>query len=346
VAPARTSIERALAFLAAGQAASGQIPVRTGLEMTIDETTADPSIFATALVAEALGPVDHPLAASTRGRAAEYLRGHMEEPGVWRHWTRGHPQFHSLPPDADDTACASVALRHAGVPYPDNRSLLLANRDAEGRFFTWLVARRGSGLPGRSMWRIAGRRVARPVHARLFWRTSAEPDDVDGIVNLNVLAYLGDGSHAGPIVRYAKEILDDGREAECDSWYRSPFLFYAGLGRCVVAGVDALGELAPTVGERIAAAAGPDGQIGDGPLDTALALRALIELDIGDPARDLAFAYLETTQEDDGGWPAAPLYFGGPRHHPDVPCWGSRELTAGICVGALARLPKGGIGRA
>ena len=323
--------------MADGQASSGRIPVRTGLEMTIDDTTDDPSVFATAIVAEALERVDNPLAASTRQRAAAYLHSHMEEPGVWRHWTRAHPQYHALPPDVDDTACASVALRHAGLSFPDNRALLLANRDARGRFFTWLIVRRGSGVPSRAMWRIAVRRLARPVHARLFWRTSAEPDDVDGIVNLNVLAYLGDGPHAGAVVRYATEILEGGREAECDSWYRNPFLFYAGLGRCAAAGVGAVSELAPTVRERIAAAAGSDGQIGEGPQDTALALRALIELGIADPLRERASSYLEATQEDDGGWSAAPVYFGGPRHHPDVPCWGSRELTTGICVGALAR---------
>ena len=339
MAPGQKSIERALVFLAAGQAACGQIPVRTGLQMTIDETTDDPAIFATALVAEALDPIEHRLAASTRRRAAAYLRSHMEEPGVWRHWTRVHPQYHALPPDLDDTACASVVLRHAGLPFPDNRALLLGNRDAGGRFFTWLVVRRGSGVPSRALWRIAARRLARPVHARLFWRTSAEPGDVDGIVNLNVLAYLGDGPHAGPVVRYARQILEDGREAECDSWYRSPFLFYAGLGRCVAAGVGGLSELAPTVRERIGAAAGSDGQIAEGPLDTALALRALVDLGIEDALCGRASRYLEATQQDDGGWSAAPVYFGGPRHHPDVPCWGSRELTTGICVGALARVP-------
>jgi hypothetical protein len=306
--------------------------------MTEGETEDDPSLFATAMIAEALAACDDRRARTMLEAAAQNLASHMEALGVWRHWSSEHPQFKALPLDADDTACASIVLRLAGTPFPDNRPLLRGNVDACGRFFTWILLRPRRRLPSAGLLRIGLRRGAHPVHARMFWRaTSAEPDDVDGIVNAHVLAYLGDGPHAAAVVRYLAEVIEHGAEATCDKWYRSPFLLYAALGRCAAAGVRGIADLAPAVGERIEAAASADGRVGDGHLDTAWAVRALAELGLASPAREKGVAFLEVAQSADGSWPAAPVYFGGPAHHPDVPCWGSHALSTGICAGALAR---------
>lgn len=306
--------------------------------MTEGETEDDSSLFATAMIAEALAPCDDRRASTMLEAAAQNLAAQMDALAVWRHWSSEHPRFKALPFDADDTACASIVLRLAGIPFPENRSLLLENVDARGRFLTWILLRRRRRVPSAALLRIGLRRAAHPVQAWMFWRaTSAEPDDVDGIVNAHVLACLGDGPHAGSVVGYLAEVIEHRAEATCDKWYRSPFLLYAALGRCAAAGVGGIADLAPAVGERIEAAASADGRIGDGHLDTAWAVRALVELGLASPARAKGVAFLEAAQREDGSWPAAPVYFGGPAHHPDVPCWGSAALSTGICAGALAR---------
>ena len=312
--------------------------MRVGLPVGPGHGEEDPSLFATSIVGLALSASDDPLARSIADRAARYLRGQMEPPGVWRHWLSEHPQYDALPPDADDTACVSCVLRRHGIDFPDNSSLLLANRDRRGRFYTWLVPRRSHPAAALAIWRPALRRGRHPVLAQLFWRrTSAAPYDVDAVVNAGVLLYLGDGAHARPVVSYLLEVLARREMAHCDKWYRSPFLFYAAVSRCAEAGVSGLEEAGMTIAARIAAATSKDGQIGAGPVDTALGLTALTIWNVESRTCARAARYLVTSQSSDGSWPAEPVYFGGPPEDPQVPSWGSEELTTALCVEALSR---------
>jgi hypothetical protein len=331
------AVTKSLEFLAARQRPSGRFPIQVGLRRAAGDTEDDPSLFATSLVAHALGYCDEPAAHTMLHRATRHLRDQMEAPGVWRHWTADHPQFHALPADLDDTAGVSAVLRREGVEFPDNTDLCLANRDGSGLFYTWLVPRWPPPRPGLGLWRLFLRRALRPLHARMFWRTSAAPDDVDAIVNANVLHYLGDGPHAPPVVHHLLGILRRGEEDRSDNWYRSPFVFYYAVARCAAIGVSGLAEAGTETCERIVAAANEDGRIGSGPADTALAVSALAQWGAGEDERARAVAYLEATQAPDGSWPAEPIYFGGPRHHPEVPSWGSDELTTALCLEALVR---------
>ena len=332
------AVDAALTFLAGRQLPTGAFPVRVG-DDPADAASApdDAALFATSLVAHSLSLCEDDVARSMAARAAAYLREQMEPCGVWRHWTADHERYHALPADLDDTACISTVLRRQGVPFPDNAALLLANRDRRGLFHTWLVARWPPAPAPVAFWRVALRRWRRPLHARLFWRTSAAPRDVDGIVNANVLQYLGDGPHAPAVVEHLAGVLRRGEEDRCDKWYRSPFVLYYAIARCVRAGVSGAAALGDDVAARIRAAAAPDGRIGAGPLDTALGACALARLDAGAPELGRALAWLVGLQSPDGSWPAEAVYFGGPREDPAVPSWGSAELTTALSVEALCR---------
>jgi hypothetical protein len=328
-------IERALAFLAARQAPSGRIPVHVGRPVPGEEPVDDGSLFATAIAARALASCDGPVAASIRRRAAEFLRSEMEPEGVWRHWTREHREYHRLPVDLDDTALNSAVLRHEGLPFPENLDLLLRNRDSAGRFYTWLILR-WPPRAGRA-WRIFVRRARRPFHARALWRmTAAAPGDVDAVVNANVLTYLGDGTHAAPVADYLLSVMRSGNLRAADKWYRSEMVLVHSVARCVRAGIRSLDAAPALIRERVAAATRDTGQVGTGPVDTALGASALVAL--GDEAREVrpALDYLLRTQRDDGSWPAEPVYFAGPRTDWPVPRWGSAELTTALCVEALS----------
>jgi len=87
---------------------------------------------------------------------------------------------------------------------------------------------------------------------------------------------------------------------------------------------------------RVRGAAHAMGQIGELPLQTALAVNTLLNLGAGastvviDPALD----YLVDTQSTGGSWPSAPNYYGGPLK---AVSWGPPQLTTGLCLEALAR---------
>jgi hypothetical protein len=329
------ALVRGLDFLARRQLPSGGFSLRYGFDVAAGPTEPDDNaLFGTVLIAGSLGACDDETARPVLARALDHLRAHMEPGGVWRHWTPAAPQYHVVAPDVDDTAYISTVLRANGIPVADNRRVLLANRDRRGLFYTWLIAR---WPPPRStrIWRIAARRARHPLEGRKLWTTTpAFPSDVDGIVNANVLAYLGEGDHAQPVVDRLVDVFRRGEEGRCDSWYRGPFTFYYAVARTGIRGFDAIVE---EMAARIRRTARPDGRLGDGPLDTALGISALSNLGIEPELCERACAWLADVQSSDGSWPPEPFYYAGPRRDPPLPRWGSQELTTGFCLEALAR---------
>ena len=332
----QSAVDRGLAFLAQRQLPSGQIATYMGPDLPAGEMVFDSSPFTTALVVNSLGAADAPVARELIDRALAFLLAEMEPAGVWRYWTSEHPGHLSIPPDVDDTACVSHALRRNRVAFTDNRGVLLANRDGRGLFYTWFTARFTPPPLNSEFWRVAGRRLATPLRSRRFWRDNGlSPRDVSCVVNANVLFYLGDGPAAQPVKEYLVALVRERREGCCDQWYDSEFPFYYAVSRCMHAGIGGLDEIRDATIERIGAAANADGSIGASALDTAFAACALRFLGDSGTTFERAAGYLVGTQGVDGGWPIAPLYHGGP---PMKLRWGSEELTTGFCLEALLPL--------
>jgi hypothetical protein len=276
----------------------------------------DSSIFPTALAAWSLSFADQ--ASAVRDRALDFLLAEMEPRGLWKHWSREHPYQHQLPPDLDDTSCASAALARAGRTFPDNRELLLRNRNRRGLFYTW---------------KLTLTQLRHPLVTLAFFRkTSAKPFDVDAVVNANVLHYLG---ASDAVVEHLLHVLRQDRESQCDKWYENPFAIWYFFSR-------ALCRTAPQAEEllmRKVAAGKPSNA-----LEHALAVCVVCDWDGEADVSPLLALQLES-----GGWPEAPLYHGGRRRrrdgtfaapHPDTPHWGSQELTTAFCVEALARVSR------
>jgi hypothetical protein len=303
------AITRGIAFLERNQLPSGELRVFASGKL-------DPSIFPTAVAAHSLSFA--PDAAKVRGRALDYLIAEMDGRGLWKHWPREHSHHRQLPPDLDDTSCASAALARAGRTFPDNRGLLLTNRNRRGLFHTWKLTL--------AQW-------SHPLALYFFFRrTSAHPFDVDAVVNANVLFYLGASPETRAVVEHLLTVLRENREVSCDKWYDNPFVVWYFFSR-------ALHDVAPEAGEiiekKIAATTTSNA------LEHALAACSLHYWN-----RKADIRPLLDRQLDSGGWPAAPLYHGGrarnrdgtfaPPHH-DTPYWGSEELTTAFCIEALAR---------
>jgi hypothetical protein len=330
--------ERGLAFLAARQLSSGGFSLRYGFDVSSQETVADDhALFGTALIAQSLSASGHAAARPIIDRAVARLRELMEPGGVWRHWAPEERRHHVVAADVDDTACISALLRDRGVAFPDNRALLLDNRHPDGRFYTWMVARWPPPRNAR-LTSIAVKRWRHPRLARELWDTTpADPPDVDGIVNANVLHYLGDGPHAPPVVEWLVDVFRRREDHACDKWYRGSYTFAWAVARAHRAGVAGLDVIRDEMCARLIGDQAPDGRIGDGPLDTALAVCALLDWGADATATAAACAYLEATQGPEGQWPPAAMYFAGPRLDPPLPRWGSEELTTGFCLEALGR---------
>lgn len=227
-----------------------------------------------------------------------------------------------------------------GEDAPANARLLLANRNADGLFLTWMVPRwrwRGGAHAALALGQLA----RAPFLYRFFRDTSADPADVDAVVNANALFYLGDFSGSEKVAAFLSAAVDEGREQQCDKWYDNPFVIYYFLSRALAKVSSPATSL---VAERVARQAPADA------LETALAACALMSCAARPPATMIEA--LIGWQRPDGAWPRVPLYHGGRERRrdgsfadpdPHTPFWGSEALTTGFCIEALARwLAPGG----
>ena len=327
------AIDGALDWLVANQAPTGELRSYAS-PLGDDEPTWIPDSlkFISALVALACAEIPDDRARLVVNRAVDFLRGEREPYALWRYWTRANEQFDYTPPDADDTACASMAVALLGDDTSVNVRLLLANRDGDGRFNTWFLPR-GAPRSPRYLWAVRNelRRATRRRRAELWANSEAWPDDVDGVVNANVARYLGPSRVPPEVVEWISAIIRDGREGDCDSWHRNRFTMYSSVADGHRRGIAPFAELGPTIVERIAGHVDGDGGVGP-PLDIAMALLAVQRFDgPSELRRDLSRALLDG-QLGDGSWERSVFYYGGPD---EVFGWASESLSTAVAAQAL-----------
>ncbi len=341
------AIDRGLELLFERQLDSGELEVRVWRPGASGENKEDSEVdsapFATAQVIYSLAFIDHHLARTIIERGARFLAARMEGKGLWRYWTRDAEKVRAIPPDLDDTCCSAYALARAAAIAPEgrgrswrpppNRSILLANRDRGGRFYTWFLPRL-SWPPPFAHLAATIRELPFLLSRHPFWRlTEAEPDDVDCGVNANAILYLGEGPRTRGAVEYLIERLGDGSQLSGDKWYLDPCTLCYMASRPYFQGTTSLEPLLRPILERLDQLRRDDGGYG-GALDTALA--ACTRLNFRQPPAKCwkEIAFLLAAQENDGAWARAPFYYGGPKR---ARCWGSREITTALCLETLAR---------
>ena len=214
-----------------------------------------------------------------------------------------------------------------------NRAVLAANRDAAGRFYTWLIPH-GATVDPRVVWAMRDelRGSVRELRHQLWDTTEANPDDVDGVVNANVIRYLADRAPE-EAVRWVCSIVEEGHEDDCDSWHRNRFTLYASIADAHRRGVIAFSRIGDAVVERIVDRIDDLGTVGP-PLDSAFALLALCEFGGPTRARRQLEEGLRRSQLEDGSWARSVFYYGGPK---EVFGWASEQLSTAAAVQALVR---------
>jgi hypothetical protein len=266
--------------------------------------------------------------------ATGFLLAEQEPGGLWRYWSSGNHRHARLGPDLDDTACACAALRRAGRRAPANLWAFRRMRDGEGRFFTWVLpARLGAlDLVGRAVLaagalraeRQAVRTPAPPAEDPRFVTMRINSDDVDPVVNANVLLWLGERPETKAAIRFVTETVLTAPPA-FSLYYEDPLVLDYVVGRASAEAAPSLGGLGPHIVGRIEARLGAGEPVN--PLKAALAAATLAIFAPESPALGPLLENILATQQPDGGWPAFPFYN----------VWGSRELTTGFCLEALAR---------
>jgi hypothetical protein len=333
------AIGRGLDFLYVRQLGNGELMCYVSDDLRLQTwREPDSSVFVTAVVGNCLlALAGNARAEAIMDRAVPFVEYHMLRGGIWEFFTKRHFLHPYVPADIDDTACACVFLlgRQRDCPNPTNVPLLLANRNRKGVFYTWITLR-PARTTNRTYWRVALTAALRQPYQLLhYWtRTECRPNDIDGVINANLLYYLGEHDYTQPVVEYLLAIVREGREASCDKWYHSPFAFYYAYSRNYAAGITALGEVRELSIARIVAAAQPSGQLGDTVLDTALGICALLDWQATPPELAAAVQFLLRSQGALGEWPGSIFFHSGPR---EILGWGSDELTTGFCLEALAR---------
>ena len=327
--PERTTVGNGAAT-AEALATAGRESIRRGLaflESAIDDTgawhcirfnTANPNIprhyerpaFVSALCALALESSDEARARRICAATAAYLVDTIEHPGFWRY-------YRHLPQDLDSTALCSLAVEnHPWILLGRNVPQMLANRDEEGRFLTWVLARDEPDVVSR-------------------FRIEADP-----VVNANVIAYLGDRPETRDAQRWLESLVTEGSLDGSSKWYPDTVAIYYAIARAAVRAQPALDRLRPVLADRILDLRGEHGDFGN-VLRTAQAVSALYNigsLDRIDAKR--ATQRLISAQREDGSWPEL-LAFGdqtlkwgtvGQIGH------GSESVTSAFCIEALERL--------
>jgi hypothetical protein len=265
----------------------------------------DSSPFATTFVIQSLALLPSEGLEETLARALDFLVQEQDGEGLWRYWTRRSPRRSLVPPDLDDTSCASWVLSQHGCRFRDNRAAVAANRDAEGRFLTWLGP-------------------------------NEEENDVDGVVNANVVLYLGACPESAAACDYLARLVA-APLFEPGSWYYpDPLALCHAVSRAAWHGVTALracrGHLLQAVVERCL-----DGGGGPEPLAAALAATTLLNCEAGGALLESQIEVILASQEADGSWPRAAFYSGPRPPLPRSAWFGSEELTTALCLEAVAR---------
>ncbi len=302
VAPA---ISRAVTFLAQSQLAHGEIPVHRFHDSVMSGDGAfDSSPFATSLALIALKGLKYPLVAEIRRKATAFLWEQYEPPGVWRYWSsrQGTP----IDPDLDDTCCISYALfgsAHSPVSSAsacDNVALILRNRHSSGLFKTWL-------------------------------RDDSADNDVDGVVNANVLLYLGERAETLPARDIIIAAINQDREAKASIYYPNASALYHAVARAYVNGVAGFSLCKDAILRKLDCSC-----LNNDPI--ALATSIFIRISFGAIAGPVAVdvARLLALQHADGGFAKAAFYTGPEPPAPRSVWWGSRELSTTLCIEALA----------
>ncbi len=341
-APHGQAITRAVSFLREAQLGNGEFKSLLGSDKSMSSAVFDSSPFATSFVVFALTRLPASLGIDARDvldRAGGFLRSEMEIGGVWRYWTSRQAKHFLIPPDLDDTACISFALKAMGRRPPNNLWAFRLARDELGRFLTWVPPSRRRLPIG--LWPAQGLALARKRFSgrtprlelpedRRFEGIRIREEDIDPVVNANALLYLGESIETAGALAYLQRFIAKDPQPGFSIYYQDTlFLFHAVARACRCSAPSLAGLKSPVMKGVLARAEAGDRY--ENPICAAAAACALATYDPESAAAAAAIGQVLESQRGDGGWDAHPFYSGREGRN----FWGSEALTTALSLEAL-----------
>ena len=293
----------------------------------------DSNVFCTAIISSCVLKVhlnekrDKILDLAVRFLSYEMMRG-----GLWNFFTKVNVRFKAVPADADTTSYTSSVLEQLGIDFPNNKALLLENRDKDGLFFTWIVLRRNSTLTLSNL-KVIGRELKRPFHTLYFWfKHEVKRRDVDAVVNANTLFYIGLNEKTRVIVKFLINLIEEYKEESSDKWYKNPIVFYYFVSRNYPK-IKSLEPVKEPIVSRLLKKVNDEGGFGKNDLENAMAIVTLLNFEYNGLELIRAVGALLNKQTEAGNWQRSILFYTGPSKWAG---WGSEETTTAFCLEALS----------
>ena len=268
--------------------------------------------FASAFCALALESCEEERAKAIHARTLNHIVDTMEYPGLWRY-------YRHLPQDLDSTALCSLLIgSHPWIALGKNIPRILANRDGNGRFMTWLLAENEPDVIER-------------------FRIEADP-----VVNAAVIAWLGDCPETRPAQRWLEAQVREDKLRGASKWYPDTVTIYYSIARAMVRAAPAFAQLREELAKRILELWDKKEGFGN-VLLTAQAISALSDIDGLDRVdTKVQFEKLLSWQNEDGSWPELLASGDQSQLYGVLGKFGfaSESTTTAFCIEALERLLK------
>lgn len=329
------AIYKGLLFLSKEQLSTGEFKSYRSTHPEMKENCElDSSPFPSALICYCLSFSEDKSSKMMIVNAINFLKSEMTGNGVWRYWSKQHPYHKNIPPDLDDMSCISSILKKNKLFFPDNKKIFYANINSHGLFYTWITPR--FRFPKNLLhWRVVLKETMKPINLYYFWKLNeSNPNDIDGVVNANILNYLGENQYTVPTINYLIDIVKTNKEAHCDKWYLDKYNFYYFLSKAYYSGIKSLEPIREDCIRKILLGINPNGKTGNNILETALATCSLLNFKSNSKTIPILINTIIKKQTTSGNWNKIPMYYGGPNKYFG---WGSKELTTAFCLEALIR---------
>ena len=308
---ARERIRLGLEFLGANVDASGAWHcIRFNLADSSIPRHFEKPPFISAYCALALASSKEDKAKAICSATREYVANAIEYPGVWRY-------YRHLPPDLDSTSTCSLLLaNHPWMQFGRNLPSILANRDEDGRFMTWLLS------------------PSEPEVASSF-RIEADP-----VVNANLISFLGSCNETEGAERWLETLVSSAKLEGASKWYPHTVSSCYAMARAWSRTSSAFKSVHSTLVDLVLDLSDGTGELSD-VLQTAQAVSTLHNLGSLEhiDLEQITELFLDS-QDEDGSWPEI-LAFGdqslvwgsiGQIGH------GSESVTTAFCIEALEHL--------
>ena len=320
-----SAIKKGVYFLRQAQLEDGEFITLASANQQLVNGTFDSSPYATSLILYCLSFLPQAEIKDINQKAISFLLSQIEGPSIWRYWSKKHQTHKALPPDLDDICCISYVLKQHHIDIPSNKEILLASRDENGLFYTWLVPRK-TASPEIKM--TVSQHVGTNEIISVLVTNSI--NDIDSIVNTNVLFYLGDTAETKAASDYLINIIEQNLEIESTDYYIDPYTLYYMISRAYWSGVSSFGKIQKAIINKLVSKIFKSNSWTN-ELEAALAICTMINFQETDNFLLQTINFLLDRQGQDGSWPAATMFIG------PAPYYGSAELTTAYCLEAIAR---------